>query len=231
MCYRDPWTLCLYTSFVALPIGFAIGIKPDRIVACALGALAASDSASRVGLVLSEWYQMGTAGASLWLLLVSLFRAVFQTSVVLALSAFVGLIKFSSVGIAAGLTLGALTAADLALYGRPDFPYEAACVPETPISWLVLGVIFLCFASLGVIFLTLDESEEAQSANRGIKNGAVAMLCKPKKESRKKWEFFVSLRMLLLVFSTWVSRNGVFQAGLGLTVILGSLTMHVFAKP
>lgn len=97
----------------------------------------------------------------------------------------------------------------------------AACVATTDSQNRLLALVMLSLF-MAWVFLFLDQPYQRRH---------FFFLCKNKKKISKNWEFWTQVRMTMLVFSTFASDNGVFQAGLGLTVILAVLASQSFKKP
>jgi hypothetical protein len=97
----------------------------------------------------------------------------------------------------------------------------AACTASSDSQENLMLVLMLTLF-MGWVFLFLDQPYQRRH---------FFFLCKNKKKVSKNWEFWTQLRMTMLVFSTFASDNGVFQAGLGLTVILAVLASQSFKKP
>jgi hypothetical protein len=95
-----------------------------------------------------------------------------------------------------------------------------ACMPDTFFKMVGSAAIWFALIGLGVLFL-----------NGNPKSGYAYFLTKSKNQTQKKWEFFVQFRQCVIVSTLFVSQNGVMQAGLGLTVLLGMLALHTFNEP
>ena len=95
-----------------------------------------------------------------------------------------------------------------------------ACMPDTLLKMAGSAICWFALCGLGVVFLNGD-----------MKSGWFYFMSKSKRQGQKKWEFFVQFRQCVVVSTLFVSRNGVMQAGLGLTVLLGMLAVHTFTLP
>ncbi|CAM9348939.1 unnamed protein product, partial [Chrysoparadoxa australica] len=95
-----------------------------------------------------------------------------------------------------------------------------SCMPDTPVGFAGVFLSVLALVALGVTFL--DDPR---------KDGPYAFLCKTKTRASKKWDFYTHMRMVFLVLASFVSVNGVFQAGFALTFLLFCLVAHTFSLP
>jgi len=95
-----------------------------------------------------------------------------------------------------------------------------ACTPQTKLTMLAMCLLILGLVGTGIIFLEDNN-----------KDGPYKFLTKSKKSTMKKWDFYTHTRMLLVVVTTFISSNGVFQAGFALTCLLLNMVVHAFSNP
>lgn len=104
----------------------------------------------------------------------------------------------------------------------PKNQLSGSCPPQSFSHIVILLVVILVIFQQGTLFLVSPSKSQ---------DGSSFMFTKTKKSHQKKWDFVVYFRVFSMSLLSFVSNNGVFQAGLGVTVILSTLVFHQWAQP